>query len=227
MMPPTGCALLDAGSGTAVARLFLPHMSTIQVVAHGAALLLCLWCALGAASADPAGDVDRLAATVQTLLDEKKPAEAETAARPALTHAESALGAEAAGTANISRLLGDTLFDQKRYAEAEPFFRRALEIRLKVLGQDHADTARSAGDLAVTLRFLKRYDEAETYYRQALAIRQAVFGPDSLEVAQSWQRLSRLFDTKGDHAAAAEAMGSAVPSGRGRSVKTTTRWSSG
>lgn len=214
MMPPPGRALLDAGPGIAVARRFFPYMSTLQAVVHSAAIvLLCLGWAVGTATADPAGDVDGLAAEVQALLDEKKPAEAEAAARAALTYAEQTLGDEEAGTANISRLLGDTLFDQKRYAEAEPFFRRALAIRIKALGQNHADTARSAGDLAVTLRWLKRYDEAESYYRQALAIRQSVFGPDSLDVAQSWQRLSRLFDAKGDYAAAAEAMGNAVAVG--------------
>lgn len=145
------------------------------------------------------------AAAVEQLLNDKRYAEAEAAARAALA----ATAAETLEAANISRLLGDALFYQKRYREAEPHFRLALTIREKLLGE-HAYTAVSANDLAVVLRQEGRFAEAEPFARRTLAIRESVLGRDHPDTAVAAYWVARTVDSLGRAGEAASLMEDAL-----------------
>ncbi len=90
---------------------------------------------------------------------------------------------------------------QGRYVEAEALYRRSLAIREKAFGQDHTMVATTLNDLAELYMHTGRSSDAELLYLRSIAIREKLGAKDP-DKGRGLSSLARLYQTKGDYAAA-------------------------
>ena len=114
------------------------------------------------------GQADSLAWLSVTLLNQGRPADAETAARESLAIRGRLRGSEASGTADTEEALGTVLMNRGKVQEAEPLFRDALNLHRRELGEENMQVA----DLLEGLGKIKLtggdYQQAEQYFRARL-----------------------------------------------------------
>ncbi len=165
------------------------------------ALLLCigLWLSACATTiAEEASDaIGRLDATVDSLIEAGRYAEALSPIRDLLARYEAELGPDHPYTLNRVANLGIAYYYLGHYGEAEPFYRRVLEDRERVLGSHHPETLTSVNNLGLLCQTRGRFGEAELLYRRALEGRERVLGPGHLDTLTSVNNLGYLYHAQG------------------------------
>ncbi|PWT95393.1 MAG: hypothetical protein C5B53_11530 [Candidatus Melainabacteria bacterium] len=126
----------------------------------------------------------------ETLMAQKKYAEAEQYAKKKLALEESLLHSDDAVLVHSLTLIGDCEIQQEQFAGAEPFYKRASEIarlqKFPTLGNLLLTLARTEAQL-------KEFSKAETYKQQALAVKHKA---NQVEFAENMRRLGVAFMRK-------------------------------
>ncbi len=149
------------------------------------------------AQAASAQDAETLTSQGDTLYEQGKYREAESAYRKALDIAGRVLGENHPDTAKNYLNLAISLKAQGRYGEAEPLYRKALDIAGRVLGENHPDTAAIYRSAASNLNHEGKYGEAAPLYSKALEIDRAVRGENHSDTAQSYNGVAYNLNAQG------------------------------
>jgi tetratricopeptide (TPR) repeat protein len=144
-------------------------------------------------------EAERLNASVISLYNEHKFAEAFPIAKRVLEIREKAL---AAGDEQIvAALINLAEIQQARgkHPEAQEFFESALKRVEKTSGRDSLQVAKLLDRLAI-VNYSNGYpSETESYYKRALAIREKALGAEHADVAHSLFNLAEFFQFQGDY----------------------------
>ncbi|GAX77387.1 hypothetical protein CEUSTIGMA_g4833.t1 [Chlamydomonas eustigma] len=130
--------------------------------------------------AEQRGSEDGLSAAcclglAETLMDERKWAEAEVKLKEGRAALKKELGS--AGALRATRQLAKVLKKQGKLDEAEPLYRESLKASEAVYGADSANTAAASLQLAVLLQKKKLYQESAELAVRALRINDMELGP--------------------------------------------------
>jgi tetratricopeptide (TPR) repeat protein len=144
-------------------------------------------------------EAERLNASVISLYNEHKFAEAFPIAKRVLEIREKAL---AAGDELILAALINLAEIQKargKYPEAQEFFESALKSLEKKSGSESLQVAKLLDRLAILTYNNGNPSKTESYYKRALAIREKALGAEHADVAHSLFNLAEFFQFQGDY----------------------------
>ncbi|MEW6351735.1 MAG: tetratricopeptide repeat protein [Thermodesulfobacteriota bacterium] len=124
-------------------------------------------------------------------------ADAELAARHALTLAEDALGEDHPDTAHIMGILASVLQSRGANDEAASLYMQALAIQERKLGPHNPEVARTLNDLGYTLVMVGELDRAEAMLQRAKDAYEKSTGLESPQACHTLVNLGNLLHAKG------------------------------
>jgi tetratricopeptide (TPR) repeat protein len=147
-------------------------------------------------------EAERLNASVISLYNEHKLAEAFPIAKRVLEIREKALAAgdELIVAALIN--LAEIQLARGKHPEAQEFFESALKSVEKTYGPDGLQVAKLLDRLAIVNYNNGNPGNTESYYKRALAIREKALGTEHADVAHSIYNLAEFFQFQGNYKAA-------------------------
>ena len=147
-------------------------------------------------------EAERLNASVISLYNEHKFAEAFPIAKRVLEIREKALAA--GDELIVAALINLAEIQQARgkYSEAQEFFESALKSAEKTSGPDSLQVAKLLDRLAIVNYNNGNPSKTESYYKRALAIREKALGAEHADVAHSIYNLAEFFQFQANYKAA-------------------------